>query len=73
MFSKIARIRTRHFHRLVGVFIGIQLIFWISSGVYIAWMPIKIGKGEDRTRDIHNEPLPLKDTVAPSSLSFRQI
>lgn len=70
MFSKTARIRIRQFHRWAGVFIGIQLMFWISSGVYFAWMPIKVVKDEDRTRDIPYEPLPLKNTVAPSSLNF---
>lgn len=69
MLSKISRVRLRHFHRWTGIFLGVQLLFWVSSGVYFAWMPIKVVKDEDRKAAISVEPLPLNQLVAPVSLT----
>lgn len=68
MFSKTARVRVRQFHRWAGVLIGIQLFFWTGSGLYFAWMPIKVVKDEDRKADFATSPLPLDRVVAPQAL-----
>jgi uncharacterized iron-regulated membrane protein len=70
MFSKTARVRVRKFHRWVGVVIGIQLLLWITSGLYFAWMPIQVVKDEDRKADAAVSPLPLKRVVAPQALTL---
>lgn len=69
MFSKTARVRVRRFHRWMAVIFGIQLLFWVTSGLYFAWMPIKVVKDEDRKADPMPSPLPLDRVVAPQSLS----
>lgn len=68
MISKAARVKFRQFHRWAGILIGVQLLFWIGSGLYFAWMPIKVVKDEDRKAELTLNPLPLNQVVAPSSL-----
>lgn len=70
MFSKSARVRVRRFHRWMAVIGGIQLLFWVTSGLYFAWMPIKIVKDEDRKADPVVSPLPLDRVVALQSLAL---
>lgn len=70
MFSKAMRVKIRGFHRWAGIVIGIQLLFWISSGLYFAWMPIKIVKDEDRKADIAWVPLTLERLVPPQALNI---
>jgi hypothetical protein len=70
MFSKTARVRVRRFHRWVAVIFGVQLIFWVTSGLYFAWMPIKVVKDEDRKAEIPASPLPLNRVVAPQNLAL---
>ncbi|HYX32685.1 MAG TPA: PepSY domain-containing protein [Oligoflexus sp.] len=68
MFSKAARVKVRGFHRWAGILIGIQLLLWVGSGVYFAWVPIKVVKDEDRKADLTYDPLPLDRVVSPQSL-----
>lgn len=70
MFSKTARVRVRKFHRWVGVVIGIQVLLWITSGLYFAWMPIKVVKDEDRKADPAMNPIPWERVVAPQALTL---
>ncbi len=68
MFSKAARVKFRQFHRWAGILIGVQLLFWIGSGLYFAWMPMKVVKDEDRKAEFPLNPLPLNELVPPSAL-----
>ncbi len=70
MFSKAARVKFRQFHRWAGILVGVQLLFWIGSGLYFAWMPIKVVKDEDRKAEFPLNPLPLSQVVPPSSLDL---
>lgn len=68
MFSKTTRVRVRRFHRWIAVIFGIQLLFWVTSGLYFAWMPINVVKDEDRKAEPMSSTLPLDRVVAPQSL-----
>jgi hypothetical protein len=68
MFSKAARVRLRKFHRWTGVVIGIQLLIWVSSGLYFSWVPIEVVKDEDRNRAPSPVALPMERVVAPQAL-----
>jgi hypothetical protein len=68
MFSKAARVRLRKFHRWASVLIGIQLLIWVSSGIYFSWLPIEVVKDEDRKVAASPSALPMDRVVAPQSL-----
>lgn len=48
-FSKVARVRIRRWHRWLGMVVGVQLSFWVISGVYFAWVPLDKVRGRDQT------------------------
>ncbi|MFQ5580485.1 MAG: peptidase M4, partial [Nitrospiria bacterium] len=37
----------RKLHRCLGVFIGLQILFWTISGLYFSWNEIKTVRGEN--------------------------
>ncbi len=49
----------RKWHRRLGLFIGIQLLFWTAGGVYFSWFHIDNVHG-DYERDMSPQP-PLSD------------
>jgi len=78
--SKSTRVKFRKWHRWLGAIIGIQLFFWIVSGIYFSWVPIEMVRGQDRIQKLQVEILPdlalLKTTTElnlPEELSPTQI
>ncbi|WP_141732770.1 PepSY domain-containing protein [Oligoflexus tunisiensis] len=70
MFSKAARVQVRKFHRWAGILIGIQLLLWITSGVYFAWVPIQVIRDDDRKTESAVSALPLNQVVPASTLKI---
>ena len=46
----------RKSHRYLGLFLGIQFLFWTIGGLYFSWTNIKNIRGED----IRKEPTTIK-------------
>lgn len=70
MFSKAFRVRMRRIHRWAGITIGIQLLLWVVSGAYFAWISMDFIKGEDKTKEFDPATLSLASVVPLSSLTF---
>jgi uncharacterized iron-regulated membrane protein len=45
----------RKWHRILGLFFGVQFLFWTLGGIYFSWTNLKHVKGED----IVSEPPPI--------------
>ncbi len=58
---------TRRIHRFLGVFIGIQFLFWTISGLYFSWTDIDEIHGDHFHQD-HMMHLTANNLVDPSSL-----
>lgn len=43
----------RKSHRYLGVFFGIQFLFWTIGGLYFSWTNIKSIRGEDVKKKRH--------------------
>lgn len=59
--------RVRHTHRGLSVVLGVQLLFWILSGIYFAWTNIHSIRGED----LGAEPTPIAvtgDWISPTQV-----
>ncbi|SMF82022.1 hypothetical protein [Pseudobacteriovorax antillogorgiicola] len=67
MISKKARVKLRKFHQYVGLVLGVQLLFWIISGIYFAWVPFDKVKGRDLARQSATE-IDLDSVVPLTSL-----
>lgn len=58
----------RKSHRYLGVFIGIQLLFWTISGLYFSWTNIDEIRG-DHLRHKHAGIKSLEETISPADIS----
>jgi hypothetical protein len=58
---------TRKIHRFLGVFIGIQFLFWTISGLYFSWTDIDEIHGDHFHAD-HMMHLTASNLIDPSSL-----
>lgn len=58
----------RKSHRYLGVFIGIQLLFWTVSGLYFSWTNIEEIRG-DHLRHHHAGIKTLDGTINPSEIN----
>jgi uncharacterized iron-regulated membrane protein len=57
----------RRIHRFLGVFIGIQFVFWTISGLYFSWTDIDEIHG-DQFHETHMMHQSVGDLVNPASL-----
>lgn len=53
------RFNSRTVHRYLAIVIGIQLLFWTTSGLIFSWNSIKVVRGEDLVRE--GDALDLKN------------
>lgn len=58
---------TRKIHRFLGVFIGIQFLFWTLSGLYFSWTDIDEIHG-DHFHNEHMMHMTASNLVEPSAL-----
>lgn len=57
----------RKSHRYLGLFLGIQFLFWTIGGLYFSWTNIKNIRGED----IRKEPTTInKERLGISLMVF---
>ena len=65
MIKSKTAIKIRKAHRYLGLFLGIQFLFWTISGLYFSWTNIDEIRGEH----LINNDIPLKDFSELISLS----
>ncbi len=61
----------RKSHRYLGVFFGIQFLFWTIGGLYFSWTNIKSIRGEDVKKE--EAPIKLNTLSEPLQGIFNQI
>ena len=59
MISKKSRLQLRKFHKYAGIILGLQLLFWIVSGIYFSWVPLETVRGRDLASEKERLPLDL--------------
>jgi hypothetical protein len=72
MIRSKAAIKIRKAHRYLGLFLGIQFLFWTISGLYFSWTNIDEIRGED----LINKNVELTDfseLISPSKLNESNI
>jgi len=57
----------RNTHRYLGLFLGIQFIFWTVSGIYFSWTNIDDIHG-DQFRDFTIQPATFTQLISPSDI-----
>lgn len=61
----------RKSHRYLGIFLGIQFIFWTSSGLYFSWTNLDEIHG-DHFKNMELQPRAFQGLMAPSELSVAE-
>ncbi|CAL2095574.1 conserved protein of unknown function [Tenacibaculum sp. 190524A02b] len=59
--------KIRKTHRYLGVFIGVQFLFWTISGLYFSWTNIDDIHG-DQFKNLEYQPKTFNNLVSPSEL-----
>lgn len=79
MLSKKNRLRVRKIHKLTGLLLGVQLSFWIISGIYFSWIPLDTVRGRDMAnkKEVPNlqigKTIPLKDVKGLDELIIQEV
>lgn len=79
MFAKQTRVRIRKFHHWVGAIVGLQLVIWVVTGVYFAWVSIKDIRGDSNKADsvpsefLIGEIVSLKDIEALKGIPIKSV
>ena len=61
----------RKSHRYLGIFLGIQFLFWTISGLYFSWTNIDEIHG-DHFKNMEYQPKAFSDLIAPSELIVKE-
>ena len=65
MVNRKTAIRIRKTHRYLGLFLGIQFLFWTISGMYFSWTNIDDIHG-DQFRNMDYVPKAFDNLISPS-------
>ncbi len=60
--------KIRKIHRYLGIFIGIQFLFWTISGLYFSWTDIDDIHG-DQFKNMEYQPKAFNNLMSPSQLN----
>jgi len=63
--------KIRKTHRYLGLFIGIQFLFWTSSGLYFSWTNIDDIHG-DQFQNLEFQPKSFVNLISPSQLNVSE-
>lgn len=69
MVGRKTALKIRKTHRYLGIFLGIQFLFWTISGMYFSWTNIDDIHG-DQFRDLHYRPKSFQNLISPSQLDL---
>lgn len=67
MVNRNSAIKIRKVHRYLGLFIGIQFLFWTISGLYFSWTNIDEIHG-DQFKNLDYQPIAFNSLLSPSKL-----
>ena len=71
MVNRHTALKIRKTHRYLGLFLGIQFLFWTISGLYFSWTDIDDIHG-DHFKNTEYEPKAFNDLISPSQLNVSQ-
>ena len=61
----------RKAHRYLGIFLGIQFLFWTISGLYFSWTNLDEIHG-DHYKNLEYEPLSFENLISPSLIKIKE-
>lgn len=68
MVKRKTAIKIRKTHRYLGLFLGIQFLFWTISGMYFSWTNIDDIHG-DQFRNMEYRPKAFHNLISPSEIN----
>lgn len=68
MVNRKTAIKIRKVHRYLGLFLGIQFLFWTISGMYFSWTDIDNIHG-DQYRNMGYQPKAFQNLISPSEIN----
>src|SRR5690554_5826586 len=63
--------KIRKVHRYLGLFLGIQFLFWTISGMYFSWTNIDDIHG-DHFKNLEYQPKAFNNLISPSQLDVSE-
>ena len=69
MVNRHTAIKIRKTHRYLGLFLGIQFLFWTISGLYFSWTNIDEIHG-DHFKNLDQQPKPFRELISPAQLNI---
>ena len=66
-----ASLKIRKAHRYLGIFLGIQFLFWTVSGLYFSWTNLDEIHG-DHYKNLEYEPLSFENLISPSLINIKE-
>lgn len=71
MINRHTALNIRKAHRYLGLFLGIQFLFWTISGLYFSWTNLDNIHG-DQYKNMDYQPKSFDSLISPSQLSIPQ-
>ena len=72
MVNRQAALKIRKIHRYLGLFLGIQFLFWTISGLYFSWTDIDEIHG-DQYKNLKYQPQAFNNLISPSDLKIKNV
>jgi hypothetical protein len=69
MVNRYTALKIRKTHRYLGLFLGIQFLFWTISGLYFSWTNIDDIHG-DHFKNLDYQPKTFNNLISPSTLDI---
>ncbi len=71
MVNRHTALKIRKTHRYLGLFLGIQFLFWTISGMYFSWTDIDDIHG-DHFKNLEYQPKAFNNLISPSLLNVSE-
>ncbi|MDE3740510.1 PepSY domain-containing protein [Maribacter polysaccharolyticus] len=71
MIKRKTALKIRKTHRYLGLFLGVQFLFWTISGLYFSWTDLDEIHG-DQFKDPDYAPKSFKTLISPSQLDVSE-
>jgi hypothetical protein len=71
MVNRHTALKIRKTHRYLGLFLGIQFLFWTISGMYFSWTNIDDIHG-DQYKNLNYQPKAYQNLISPSLLNISE-
>lgn len=69
MVNRQTSLKIRKVHRYLGLFLGIQFLFWTISGLYFSWTDIDDIHG-DHYKNLEYQPTAFDSLMSPTSIKI---